>query len=296
MPCYGRRQRRAALAVEFRILGPLELSAEGRVLPLVHANEVISRDRLIEELWAEAAPASVASALHVYLSRLRRLLDSAGAGDALVREAQGYRLRVEPEQLDANRFERLVGEGSAALAAGNAKMAADRFREALAFWRGQALADLQSERFAITAAARLEERRVFAFEQQLDANLALGRDRELIGELEMLVADHPYRERLRGQLMLALYRSGRQAEALRAYQDARHTLADELGLEPSHELKQLEQAILRQDAMLTLDGPANLGVEPKPMPTAPAEVPPPREERKVVTVLFADLVAFSAQP
>jgi len=296
------------LAVEFRILGPLELSAEGRVLPLgsqkqrallglllVHANEVISRDRLIEELWAEAAPASVASALHVYLSRLRRLLDSAGAGDALVREAQGYRLRVEPEQLDANRFERLVGEGSAALAAGNAKMAADRFREALAFWRGQALADLQSERFAITAAARLEERRVFAFEQQLDANLALGRDRELIGELEMLVADHPYRERLRGQLMLALYRSGRQAEALRAYQDARHTLADELGLEPSHELKQLEQAILRQDAMLTLDGPANLGVEPKPMPTAPAEVPPPREERKVVTVLFADLVAFSAQ-
>ncbi len=296
------------MAIEFRILGPLELSAEGRVLPLgsqkqrallglllMYANEALSRDRLIAELWAEAAPATVESALHVYLSRLRRLLESAGAGGALVREAHGYRLRVEPGQLDANRFERLVGEGSEALAAGKAEVAAERLRQALAFWRGPALADLQGERFAITAAARLEEQRVSALEQRLEADLALGRDRELIGELETLVAEYPYRERLHAQLMLGLYRSGRQAEALRVYREARRTLADELGLEPSQELKQLEQAILRQDATLTLERPARLGVEPRPALAPPAAAPPAREERKVVTVLFADLVAFSTQ-
>jgi DNA-binding SARP family transcriptional activator len=296
------------MPIEFRILGPLEVSADGRLLPLgsprqrallglllAHANETLSRDRLIEELWAEAPPATVESALHVYLSRLRRLLESAGAGGALVRQASGYRLRVEPEQLDANRFDRLAGEGSEALAAGKAEVAAERLRDALALWRGPPFADLQSERFAITAAARLEERRLSALEQRLEADLALGLSRELIGELETLVADHPYRERLRAQLMLALYRSGRQVDALRVYREARRTLADELGLEPSHELKELEQAILRQDPTLTPEAPARLEIETKPAPAPPTAVPPPREERKVVTVLFADLVDFTAQ-
>src|SRR6266540_5820622 len=219
------------LRIEFRILGPLEVSVDGRVLPLgspkqrallalllVHANETVSRDRLIEELWGDAAPASVESAFHVYLSRLRRLLESAGGGALLVREAHGYRLRVEPDRLDATRFASLVGEGREALAAGEAERAADRLRRALALWRGPAMADLESERFAIAAAARLEEERVGALEQRLEADLALARHRELVGELETLVAEHPYRERLRAQLMLALYRSGRQAEALQAYQ------------------------------------------------------------------------------
>ena len=291
------------MPIEFRILGPLELSADGGVLPLgspkqrallavllVHANETVSRDRLIEELWAEAAPASVESAFHVYLSRLRRLLEAAGGGGQLAREAHGYRLRVEPEQLDATRFDRLAGEGGEALAAGRAELAADRLRQALTLWRGPALADLQSERFAITASARLEEKRVFALEQRLEADLALGRHGDLISELEALVAEHPYREHLRAHLMLALYRSGRQAEALRAYQEARRMLADELGLEPGHELKQLEQAILRQDPALTLEP----GVKPQtesesePGPSLPLDTVALREERKVVTVLFVD--------
>jgi DNA-binding SARP family transcriptional activator/pimeloyl-ACP methyl ester carboxylesterase len=252
------------MPLEFRILGPLEIDADGRVLPLgspkqaallglllVHAGKTVSRDRLIEELWREAPPATVDSALHVYLSRLRRLLESAGAAGALVRERYGYRLLVRTEQLDANRFERLAGEGSEALAAGKPGLAAERLRQALALWRGPALADLQSQRFAIAAAARLEEDRVAALEQRLEADLALGRHGQLIRELETLVAEHPFREGLRAQLMLALYRSGRQAEALRAYQQARRTLVDELGLEPSQELKQLEQAMLTQDATLT---------------------------------------------
>jgi DNA-binding SARP family transcriptional activator/pimeloyl-ACP methyl ester carboxylesterase len=273
------------MPIEFRILGPLEISADARFVPLgspkqtallglllLHADETLSRDRLIEELWGEAPPATVDSALHVYLSRLRRLLESAGAGGALVRERYGYRLRVKAEQLDANRFEHLAGEGSEALAAGKSALAADRLRQALALWRGPALADLQSERFAITAAARLEEERVAALEQRLEADLALDRHRQLIHELKVLVAEHPYRERLRAQLMLALYRSGRQAEALHAYQQARRTLADDLGLEPSQELRQLEQAILRHDATLTREPPAGLNAEPGLL-VAPA---PPR--------------------
>jgi DNA-binding SARP family transcriptional activator/class 3 adenylate cyclase len=294
------------MRIDFRILGPLELSAGGRVLPLgspkqrallalllLHANETVSRDRLIEELWGDAAPATVASAFHVYLSRLRRLLDSAGGGGVLVRQAHGYRLRIGPDQLDAERFARLASEGREALAAGDAELAADRFRQALALWRGPPLADLESERFAVAASSRLDEERVSALEQRLEADLALGRHRELVAELETLVTEYPYRERLRGQLMLALYRSGRQTEALRAYQEARRTLTDELGLEPGHELKELEQAILRQDRTLTFQPSVEPRTEPEQEPSPqPSSVPPPREERKVVTVLLADPVGF----
>jgi YVTN family beta-propeller protein len=278
MPCYRRRQE-AEMPIEFRILGPLEVSADGRLFPLgspkqrallglllVHANETLSRDRMIEELWGEAAPATVESAFHSYLSRLRRQLNSVGASGLLVRQAHGYRLRVEPDQLDVTRFEHLVDEGSEALAARKAELAADRFRQALALWRGPALADLQSERFAVTASARLEDAHVSALEQRLEADLALARHRQLIGELETLVSEHPYRERLRAQLMLALYRSGRQAEALRAYQQARRMLADELGLEPSQELKELEHAMLRQDPRLAIEPSVKPQTEPEPAP------------------------------
>jgi DNA-binding SARP family transcriptional activator len=253
------------MPIDFRILGPLEARVDGRALPLgspkqrallglllVHANETVSRDRLLDELWAETAPATVDSALHVYLSRLRRMLESAGAGGALERDTYGYKLYVGPEQLDEYRFENLVGEGSEALTAGEAALAADRLRKALALWTGPALADLQSERFAIAAAARLDERRLFALEQRLEADLALGRHLDLIGELEALAAQYPLQERLSGQLMLALYRSERQAEALQVYQATRRELAEQLGMEPGTALQRLERAILTHDPSLEL--------------------------------------------
>jgi len=296
------------MGIEFGILGPLELSVDGRVLPLgspkqrallalllVYANETVSRDRLIEELWGDAAPVTVESAFHVYLSRLRRLLEMARGSGVLVRQAHGYRLRVELEQLDATRFDHLVSEGSEALAAGKAELAADSFRQALALWRGLPLADLQSERFVVPVRARLEEERVAALEQRLEADLLLGRHHELIGELGSLVSEHPYRERLREQLMLALYRSGRQAEALRAYQEARRTLADELGLEPSRQLRELEQAMLRQDDRLTFQPSKRPHAEPE-APLRRSSFPPARYERKVVTVLFADPVGSTDGP
>jgi len=243
----------------------------------------------------DAAPVTVESAFHVYLSRLRRLLEMARGSGVLVRQAHGYRLRVELEQLDATRFDHLVSEGSEALAAGKAELAADSFRQALALWRGLPLADLQSERFVVPVRARLEEERVAALEQRLEADLLLGRHHELIGELGSLVSEHPYRERLREQLMLALYRSGRQAEALRAYQEARRTLADELGLEPSRQLRELEQAMLRQDDRLTFQPSKRPHAEPE-APLRRSSFPPARYERKVVTVLFADPVGSTDGP
>ena len=178
------------MPIEFRILGPLELSVDDRVLPLgspkqrallalllVHANETVSRDRLIEELSGDAAPSTVESAIHVYLSRLRRLLKSAGAGGMLVRQTHGYQLRVTAEQLDARRFEHLVSEGSEALAAGDKSLAAERLRQALSLWRGPPLADIESESFAAAARIRLEEERLLALEQRLEADLALASSR-----------------------------------------------------------------------------------------------------------------------
>jgi predicted ATPase/DNA-binding SARP family transcriptional activator/Tfp pilus assembly protein PilF len=267
--------------MQFRLLGPLEVEDDGRPLVLgsakqrallaillLHANEVVSRDRLIDELWGEQPPASAPHSVEVYVSRLRKTLQASGGEQLLVTRAGGYLLLLEPDQLDVTCFERLLEEGRRALAAGNYERASERFADALALWRGPALGDL-SERFAVAAAARLEEGRVSALEQRLEADLDLARHRQLVGELETLVAEHPYRERLRAQLMLALYRCGRQAEALRAYQHARRTLAGELGLEPSHELKELEQAILRQDVSLS-----PLAPRPGPSTRLPAQLTP----------------------
>jgi DNA-binding SARP family transcriptional activator len=265
-----RLSRRETLSsVEFRILGPLEVwdergevSLGGRkpralvAVLLLHPNEVVSADRLIDELWGEESPERAAAALRVNVSRLRKALPE----DALVTRSPGYVIRVEPDQLDLHRFERLVDEGRGLLARGLVADASKRLRDALSLWRGPPLADFAYESFAQTAIARLEEIRLAAIELRIDADLALGRHDELVGEVEALVAEQPLRERLRAYLMTALYRSGRQAEALAAYSEARRALVDELGIEPGPALQELERAILRQDPALDVEAPARAGV------------------------------------
>jgi DNA-binding SARP family transcriptional activator len=237
--------------VEFRILGPLEvLGDDGRPVPLppakprallvlllLNRNRTVRTEALVDQLWDERPPATATKTVQVYVSQLRK-----GLGDRLQTRPGGYELRVDDDELDADRFERLAGEGD--------------FRHALELWRGPALVDVRGEAFARSAAERLEEARLAALEDRIDADLDAGRHAALVGELEQLVEEHPLRERLRGQLMLALYRSGRQAEALDVYRRTRTLLADELGLEPSPELRELEQAILRQDEALRRERPA----------------------------------------
>jgi DNA-binding SARP family transcriptional activator len=250
--------------MEFRILGPLEVWGEGGEVSLggpkprallavllLHQNEVVPADRLIEELWGEEAPERAAAALRVNVSRLRKALPQ----DALSTRSPGYLIRVGADALDLDRFERLVDGGRSLLARGQAADASQRLNDALSLWRGPPLADFTYESFAQAAIARLEEIRLAAVELRIDADLQLGRHDELVGELEALVAEHPLRERLRRYLMTALYRSGRQAEALEAYRDARHALVDELGIEPSTALQELEHAILRQDPALDVEAP-----------------------------------------
>ena len=245
--------------VEFRILGPFEVVEHDQpvvlggpkqrallVALLLHRGEVVSIDRLIDELWGERPPATAAKTLQVYVSNLRKAL-----GDGLlVTRGHGYLLQSAPGQLDLDRFEVLVGEGRQALEEGDARRASDRLREALVLWRGPPLADFAYERFAQSEIMRLEEERLAALEDRIDADLALGKHTVLVGELDALVREHPLRERLQAQLMLALYRSGRQADALERYQDARRVLIDQLGIEPGPELKELERAILAQDRSL----------------------------------------------
>jgi DNA-binding SARP family transcriptional activator len=250
--------------MEFRILGPLEAWDESREIPLggpkprallvlllLHPNEVVPTDRLIDELWGDESPERAADALRVHVSRLRKALPE----DVLVTRAPGYSVRIAADALDLQRFERLVDEGRSLLARGLAADASTRLRDALSLWRGPALADFAYESFAQAAIARLEEIRLAAIELRIEADLAIGRHTEVVGELEALVAEHPLRERLRSYQMTALYRSGRQAEALDAYQDTRRALVDELGIEPSAELQELERAILQHDPGLEVDGP-----------------------------------------
>jgi len=250
--------------MRFGILGPLQVTDDdGRELSvrggkprgvlailLRYANEVVSSDRLVEELWAGEPPATAAKGLQVHVSRLRGALADARGADRLETVAGGYRLRVQDGELDADRFERLIEDGDALMAAGDPERAEAVLSSALALWRGPPLADFEYEAFAQAEIARLSELHVVALEQRLAAQLSLGREGQLIGELERLVREHPYRERLRGQLMLALYRTGRQAEALAAYRQARAVLVDELGIEPSTELRERHDAILAQDPSL----------------------------------------------
>jgi DNA-binding SARP family transcriptional activator/tetratricopeptide (TPR) repeat protein len=289
-----------ASRMEFRLLGAMEVETDGSLLPfrgakqrallaalLLHANEVVSREQLIEELWRGRAPTSAVHSLEAYISRLRRTLG--GDGASIESHPGGYRLPVDPEQLDRFRFEQLVEEGWRALAAGDAHAADERLGEALALWRGRPLPELSGEPTAELEADRLEELRLSALEGQLDARLTLRRHSEIVGRLRLLVATYPLREGLQRLLMLALYRCGRQAEALDVYRQARRRLVEELGLEPGPELQWLQEAILRQDPALDL--PAG---ESAPEAEAPPLLPPradvrPRLERKLVTVLACDL-------
>ena len=244
--------------MEFRILGPLEVVDRGQALMLggpkprallarllLSPNEAVSVDRISEAVWGTRPPEHAANALQYHVSQLRRLL---GETERIVTRASGYLLRVQPDELDLLRFERLVGEAEHAAP----DRAARLLRSALELWRGPPLADLVEELFAVAEVGRLEQLRLAALERRVEADLALGGAAELVPELEHLVSRHPLRERLLGQLMLALYRSGRQAEALAAYRDARRTLVATLGIEPESALRQLERAILEQDPALDI--------------------------------------------
>jgi DNA-binding SARP family transcriptional activator len=247
---------RATPELEFRVLGPVEaVRNETRLalggprprallaLLLLEPGRAVPADRLTEELWQGKLP-SGRSTLPSYVSRLRAVL---GDETPITSSASSYALEVSPEQVDLARFERLVGEGQDALVRDASTRAAERFEKALSLWRGRPFGDLANEGMLRQEAERLEELRVAALEGRIQAELQLGKSAELVEELEALVQEHPYRERLWAQLMLALYRSGRQAYALAAYHRARAILDEQLGLEPSEELRQLEQAILRQE-------------------------------------------------
>jgi DNA-binding SARP family transcriptional activator len=247
--------------MEYRVLGPLEVSHHGRELLigpprrrallavlLTRANQVVSTDWLADVLWGGSPPPAAANVVQGHVSDLRKELGR----DAIVTQVGGYSMVVDSEQIDLRRFERLLGEGSRALEEGSAAEAADRLREALALWRGRPLADVSDEPALQAEVARLEELRLVALERRVEADLALGRHAELVGELDALVGAHPLRERPCAQLMLALYRSGRQVEALETYRRTRQTLVEELGLEPSPPLQELERAILRHDPELAI--------------------------------------------
>jgi DNA-binding SARP family transcriptional activator len=282
-------------AIEFRVLGAVEVVVDGvatrigspiqrtlLALLLTHPNDIVSTDRIIDVLWP-GNPPEARRKLWFHVSRLRGILQRGGAEDAaggmLATRPAGYTLRIDPDQLDAARFERLTSSARSVLENEPAR-AGEMLRRALALWRGRPFEDVFHEDAVSSEVARLDGLRLKALEERLEADLALGRAGELIPELEVLVAEHPFREHLRGQLMLALYRAGRQAEALAAYRQARQTLVEELGIEPSDGLKDLHRRMLGQDP--TLGG------------TRPPRTTAPREERKVVTVFFADLVDFTA--
>jgi DNA-binding SARP family transcriptional activator len=284
------------MEMEFRILGPLEIHSDGQALDLggtkqrsllavllLHANQVVSQDRLVDALWESDPPETAHKALQVHVSGLRKLLGK----ERLETRPPGYLLRVADDELDLERFRQLREQGMLA--------------EALALWRGPPLSDFAYDGFAQAAIAQLEDQRFACLEERIDRELDAGRHGELTGELEALVAENPLRERLRGELMLALYRSGRQAEALEAYQQARSTLVDELGIEPGRELRALHQAILNQDPALELPSRPRQSAADEERAGAPNEEPGPvpktldREVRKTISALYVDVRIASAQ-
>ena len=275
--------------MEFRILGPLEVLDDGRqvdlggpkqrallAILLLHANEVVSTDRLMDALWEDEAPETSRKALQVYVSQLRKVLGK----ERLHTRAPGYRVRVEPDELDLARFQSLVASG--------------RPEDALSLWRGPALAEFAYQRFAQPEIARLEELRLDCIRNRVEMDLASGRHSSVVGELEALVAEHPLHEELRAQLMLALYRSGRQAEALAVFQEGRRALVDELGIDPSRVLRELERAILQHDPSLDVEQ-ISPGEEepPRPSDAPPASVTVRPEVRKTVTVLCVAITTSS---
>ena len=308
--------------VEFRILGPLEVVEDGESVALgtlkerlvlgvllLHANEFVSPERIIDELWGVAPPPTARKAVQVYVSKLRKVL--AGDGhDPIATADGGYRLMVDPALFDADRVRSLVAGGRSRMVDGHSEEASRLLQEALGFWRGPTLAGLPLESVGRDEVAELDELRITSLMDRIDCDLAQGRHEHVLGELQVLIREHPLRERLRGQQMLALYRADRQADALDAYQQARHELMDELGIEPSESLQRLQQAILQHDPALeapTGTSGAN-GQAAAPVPvadTVPKAVPPhsrprlpaPRRRYLVVAGLaavgvVAALVAF----
>jgi predicted ATPase/DNA-binding SARP family transcriptional activator/class 3 adenylate cyclase len=295
--------------MEFRILGPLEVWTEGDSLPLggikrrallaillLHAGQVVPVDRLVDDVWGGLPPPDADSLLWVHVARLRKTLEpdrpKGAPSNLLLTRAGGYLLQIEPEQLDLEQFERLVAQGRQALQSGAAREAASLLRQALALWRGPALGDLAGEPFARGHIVRLEARRLAALEDRIEADILAGRHGDLVGELEALVVANPLRERLIGQLMLVLYRTGRQVEALDVYRRARQSMADESGLDPDPALQRLERAILTHDPTLEWRPPGGTTVQqaaPHPAPGLPEQDrTPPRATmgvRKTVTVV-----------
>ena len=281
--------------LNFRLLGPLEVRDGEQVLDVrrrkqraliaalaLRPGDVVSADRLVDELWGERAPRTARHALENYVSELRKMFGR----DVILTRPSGYELHIQPEQVDVVQFERLVvaARGKAA------EERAEILGRALSLFRGPPLADLTFEPFAQTEAPRLAELELGAREELVAAELELGRHGDVVPVLEPLVAAHPFRERFRAQLMLALYRSGRQAEALAAYQDARRILVEELGIDPGEELQELERSILRQDPALR--SPPRIAVGTRPPPEATPSLR--RPARKTVTVVFAELANLAA--
>ena len=253
--------------MEFRILGPLEIRDGNQVVEirgdvqrallavlLLNANTVVATERLIDDLWGGSPPASGHTALQVRVSQLRKGLGQDGRSGPIVTRAPGYLVEVGHDELDLSRFERLVQDAWGALEQGDPATASDKLRTALRLWRGPALADFGYADFARAAITRLEELRLAALELRIEADLMLGRHAQFVGELQALVLEHPSREQLRAHLMLALFRSGRQSDALAAYQEARRAI-EEFGIEPSPALQELEGAILRHDPRLEQSDP-----------------------------------------
>jgi DNA-binding SARP family transcriptional activator len=302
--------------VEFNILGPFEVrDSEGATIQLpggrerslvalllIHRGEVVSSDRIVDALWGERAPGTAGKAVQGYVSHLRRVLEpgreSGDGGGVLVTRPPGYVLRTDGVTIDAVRFERLADDGRRALEDGSAGEAVRLLDEALALWRGPALAEFAFEDFARDESGRLDDLRLSATEDRVESLLRLGRHSELVGRVDALVAANPLRERLRGQAMLALYRSGRQSDALQVYRDGRRLLASELGLEPGPELQRLERAILAQDPALEAPAPALPTPPPRPIarPEPAEEQPPPdpRYRRRRFAVAGVVLAAAAA--
>ncbi len=251
--------------MEYRILGPLEVVEHGHKLPLggvrqrallavllLHRREVVSVDHLIEALWGDNPPLTAAKTIQVYVSRLRKVLGA----EILETCGRGYRLAIDSGRCDLDRFDALLARGREAVESENRALAVEALRDALALWRDPGLDEFSGEPFAEAELARLVEARLTALEDRIDAELAMGRGPELVRELEQLAAEHPLRERPAAALMLALYRAGRQADALAVYRATRERLVDELGLEPSPSLRELESRILRHDPSLSPPRPA----------------------------------------
>jgi len=291
--------------MEFLMLGSLEVRVGGELIELrapkhralfasllLRAPRSVSLDQLVDDIWGAAPPPSARHLIQVYVSDLRKALARAGVDDRLLTEGLGYRLRVESGEVDAQRFDELVTVGEGSLRSGDARAAGPALREALSLWRGPTLADTPLENDAAALRDALTEQRLAATELCLEAELAQGEAASLIPELELLVAAHPFRERLRAQLMLCLYRSGRQADALASFQEGRRLLMDELGIEPSRQLRDLERAILNQDEGLC--EPSRTGDESGDGADAVGPAPSRRSRRAAVAVAAVVVAAAAA--